>query len=196
MSAPNFNSDQLGFPLYVREDYYSKVCEECGTWNDAEAEFCEGCGEDLHNVEARYDELDNEFYYNEVSDAMKEVNEDLEFFHVSVTSGYYTGTQFDVDWKNIRGWGAAGDPNDLDNDDAHFYFDCCRSEMLRKYDRERRKLGKRLEELAEYHGFKKIRCVGVFSNGEAVYERVTNPEKKKYGYKAKAAVGMAVSTNA
>lgn len=193
MSAPNFNSDQLGFPLYVREDYYSKVCEECGTWNDAEAEFCECCGEDLHNVVARYDELDNESYYNEVSDAMKEVNEDLEFFHVSVTSGYYAGTQFDVDWKNIRGWGVYGDPEELDNEDAHFCFDCCRSEMLRRYQRERRKLGKKLKELAEYHGFEEIRCVGVFSNGEAVYERVPKTEKKKYGYKAKVSVGVSVS---
>lgn len=193
MSAPNFNNDQLGFPLYCREDYYSKVCPDCGMWNDAEAESCEECGEDLHNVEARYDDLDNEIYFNEAQDAMKELNEELDFFHVSVISGYYSGTQIDVDWKNIRGWGVYGDPEDLDNEDAHFCFDCCRSEMLKRYKRERRKLSKRLKELAEFHGFEEYACLGVFSNGEAIYRKVEAPKGNKYGYRARVAANAVVN---
>ena len=67
MSTANFINDQLGFPLYCREDFYSKVCPECGCWNMESAETCEECGENLENVEPRYDELDNEIYFNEVN---------------------------------------------------------------------------------------------------------------------------------
>lgn len=52
MGAPNFNNNQLGFPLYCREDYYSKVCPECGTWNMDTADMCEECGVHLENVDA------------------------------------------------------------------------------------------------------------------------------------------------
>lgn len=194
MSAPNFNSNQLGFPLYVHDNIYAKVCPECGAWNDGEADECECCGENLENAELRYDELDNQIYFDEVAHDLSKLSEDLEFFTVDAKGGYYGGVQFDVEWKrDIRGWGAAGDPEELDNEDAHFCFDCCRSEMLRRYQRERRKLGKKLKELAEFHGFEEIRCVGVFSNGEAVYERVER-SVKKYGYKAK--VNAPVGVNA
>lgn len=193
MSAPNFNSNQLGFPLYVHEDVYSKVCPECGAWNNAEEETCYECGENLENEESRYDAYDTEYLSDEVWNDLKKLNEELDFFAVGLSSGYYSGLQFDVDWKNIRGWGVYGDPEELDNEDAHYYFDCCRSEMLRRYQRERRKLGKKLKELADYHGFEEIVCVGRFSNGEAVYERVER-SVKKYGYKAK--VNAPVGVNA
>ena len=193
MSAPNFDSRQLGFPLYVREDFYSRVCPECGFWNMESAEVCEDCGADLTGVEPRYDEFDNQLYFEEVQDDLRRFSEDLEFFTVDVASGYYSGVQFDVDWKkDIRGWGCAGDPEELDNDDAHFYFDCCRSEMLRRYQRERRKVAKRLAELADFHGFEEIVCVGRFSNGEAVYERVVKPVEKPKMKKYVAKVGVVV----
>lgn len=174
MSAPNFDSNQLGFPLYVHDNVYSKVCPECGEWHEEDAEECSACGADLSDVEPRYDEFDMEYICEEAGNDLRKLSEGLEFFAVRLESGYYAGVQFDVDWKNIRGWGCAGDPEELDNDDAHFYFDCCRSEMLRRYQRERRKLAKKLKELADFHGFEEIRCVGVFSNGEAVYERVAD----------------------
>lgn len=178
MGAPNFDSNQLGFPMYVHDNMYSRVCPECGCWNAEEADVCEDCGADLSNEEPRYDEFDMEYLCDEVWADLRKLSEGLEFFTVRLESGYYAGVQFDVDWKNIRGWGCAGDPEELDNDDAHFYFDCCRSEMLRRYQRERRKLAKKLKELAEFHGFESLVCVGRFSNGEAVYERAPKPVEK------------------
>ena len=189
MGAPNFINDQLGFPLYCREDFYSKVCPECGCWNMESAETCEDCGESLENVEARYDELDNEIYFDEVAHDLSKLSEDLEFFTVAAKGGYYGGVQFDVEWKrDIRGWGAAGDPEDLDNEDAHFYFDCCRSVMLRKYQRERRKLEKKLEELAEFHGFERYGVAAQFSNGETWYTKIEKPKKAKSVYAVSAKV--------
>lgn len=192
MSTANFINNQLGFPLYCREDFYSKVCPECGCWNMESAETCEECGENLENVEPRYDELDNEIYFNEVQDDLRELSASLDFFTVTAKSGYYSGTQFDVDWNE-----RIGDPEELDNDDAHYYFDCCRSVMLRRYERERRKLGKKLRELAEFHGFEEYACICVFSNGEAVYRKAEAPkelpEKQKYAYRAKISASAIVS---
>ena len=179
MGAPNFNSNQLGFPLYVHEDVYSKVCPECGAWNSAGEETCYECGENLDNAEERYDEVETDFICDEVNEDFARDNLMLKFFRLSLKGGYYGGVQFDVDWNE-----RVGDPEELDNEDAHYYFDCCRSEMLRRYKSERRTLAKRLKQLADYHGFEEIRCVGMFSNGEAVYERVER-SVKKYGYKAK-----------
>lgn len=170
MGTANFNSNQLGFPLYVHDNVYSKVCPECGAWNMAEADVCECCGEDISGEEERYDEFDMEYLCDEVQADLRKLSEDLEFFTVRLESGYYVGVQFDVSFKKTY-YGNELDPEELDNDDAHYYFDCCRSVMLRKYERERRKLAKKLKELAEYHGFEEIVCVGRFSNGEAVYER-------------------------
>lgn len=193
MGTANFNSNQLGFPLYVHDNVYSKVCPECGCWNAEEADVCEDCGADLTDVEPRYDEFDMEYICDEAEDDLRKLSEELEFFTVRLESGYYSGVQFDVDWKkDIRGWGCAGDPEELDNDDAHFYFDCCRSEMLRRYQRERRKVAKRLAELGDFHGFEPICCVGRFSNGEAVYERVAKPVEKPKKKKYVARVGVVV----
>lgn len=175
MSAPNFNNDQLGFPLYVHDDFYVKQCPTCGMcigfYGDADEDVCD-CGADLSDVEAIYDWDATEWLFNDVNEKLKELSETLMFFDASIISGYYSGMQINVEWKNIKYYGRAGDPNDLDNDDANLYFDCCRSVMLRKYERERRKLSKKLKEIADEFEFEEICCVGIFSNGEAVYKRV------------------------
>lgn len=190
MSTPNFQGELNGFPLYVHEDIYAKICPECGAWNSAENDVCFECGEDLDSAEERYDPYETEEICEAAHAALTEINKDMDFFAVGLESGYYTGVQFTVKFK--KHWGCEIDPEELDNEDAHYYFDCCRSVMLRRYERERRKLGKKLAVIAADNGFEEIRCVGIFSNGEAIYERVPK-QVKKYGYKAKAAVSAAVS---
>lgn len=195
MSAPNFNSNQLGFPLYVHDNIYAKVCPECGAWNNAEEETCYECGASLEDAQEESDWVQEEWLCDEVKSRMDDINKELAFFQVGLESGYYVGVQFDVNFK-MR-WGCELDPEELDNEDAHFCFDCCRSEMLRRYQRERRKLGKKLKELAEFHGFEEIVCIGRFSNGEAVYRKVEAPKelpkKHKYAYKAKVAAKAIVN---
>lgn len=188
MSTANFDSRQLGFPLYVHDNIYAKVCPECGAWNSAEDDDCYECGASLADAEERYDDVQEEWLCDEVNEDFARDNLMLKFFRLSLKSGYYGGVQFDVDWNE-----RVGDPEELDNEDAHYYFDCCRSEMLRRYKSERRTLAKRLKQLADYHGFEEIRCVGMFSNGEAVYERVER-SVSKFGYKAK--VNAPVGVNA
>ena len=165
MSTANFNSNQLGFPLYVHDNIYAKVCPECGAWNSAEEETCYECGASLEDVQEKSDWVQEEWLCDEVKSCMDEINKELAFFEVGLQSGYYVGVQFDVSFKKTY-YG-----NELDPEEAHYYFDCCRSVMLRKYERERRKLAKKLKALADDFGFEEIVCIGHFSNGEAVYER-------------------------
>lgn len=167
MSTPNFDHRQLGFPLYAHDEIYSRICPECGAWNDAEEETCYDCGASLDGAEERPDWCAEEDLFEMVNYDLRNINDELDFFTVELKSGYYCGVQFDVNFND-----RIGDPEGLDNEDAHYYFDCCRSEMLKRYKRERRKLGKALETLARDHGFDKLVCVGIFSNGEAIYERV------------------------
>lgn len=195
MSTANFNSNQLGFPLYVHDNIYAKVCPECGAWNSAEDDNCCECGASLEDAQEKSDWVQEEWLCDEVKSCMDEINKELSFFEVGLQSGYYVGVQFDVNFK-MR-WGCELDPEELDNEDAHYYFDCCRSVMLRKYERERRKLAKKLKELADSYGFEEIVCVGVFSNGEAVYRKVEPPkelpEKQKYAYRTKVAAKAIVN---
>lgn len=170
MSTANFNSNQLGFPLYVHDNIYVKVCPECGAWNNAEDDTCYECGASLDGAEERYDDVQEEWLCDDVKSCMDEINKELAFFQVGLESGYYVGVQFTVGLKKTY-YGNALDPEEMDNEDAHYYYDCCRSVMLRKYERERRKLGKKLAQLAEDFGFEEIVCIGHFSNGEAIYER-------------------------
>ena len=58
-------------------------------------------------------------------------SDDLQYYTVSIEDGYYDGWQFyvtpnydlDEDALNENSW--------LDNEDAHYYFDKCRSKVLR-----------------------------------------------------------------
>lgn len=164
MSTANFTTRLCGFPLYAREYVYAKFCPECGCWNNADAESCDDCGENLHNVEPEDDDLLTDDVYREASDDAEALNTGLEFFKVSVASGYYTGFQFVVDMPQ-------DDPEDLDNDDCHYYYDRCRSKAIRACGVERRKLEKRLADVAARNGFDRYGVSARFSNGEVWYQK-------------------------
>lgn len=95
---------------------------------------------------------------------------DYNDFRVEVQDGHYCDVQFivrtyeDLDFNRES-------PYCIDNEDAHYYFDECRSKVLRKADAEQRKVYKWLKNLKK-EGYTELRCDGVFSNGEAVYSRV------------------------
>lgn len=168
MATANFTTNLCGFPLYAREYAYSKRCPECGCWNNDDAEACDECGENLQGIEAEYDEFMTEDLYDEAAADAEELNRDLEFFSVSVASGYYTGFQFVVDMPQ-------DDPENLDNDDCHYYYDRCRSKAIRACGVERRRLEKRLADVAARNGFEAYVAAARFSNGEVIYRKAENP---------------------
>ena len=76
---------------------------------------------------------------------------DLDFYTVSIRSGYYGGAQLYVERKN----------EDYDS-----------SKTERALARETKELQKKLEDFAKKHGMYKIRVKARFSNGETMYEKV------------------------
>lgn len=163
MSAPNFKT-MADFPLFVTETPYCKVCPECGCTCAKEAEECDECGTSLKDIEAVYDEIEDNDLRTEMMLAKDRLNVGLQFHKVTVESGYYVGLQFYVDTRI--------DPNELDNDACRYEWDICRSEACRRYGVERRRLAKALRKEAEDLGLTELVCTGIFSNGEAVYARV------------------------
>ena len=170
MSAPNFRT-MADFPLFVTETPYCKVCPECGCTCADDADECDECGTDIKDIKAVYDEVaDNDNCTNMVR-ATERLNRGLMFHKVTVESGYYVGLQFFVETRI--------DPNELDNDACLYEWDICRSEACRRYGVEKRRLAKALRKEAEGLGLTELACMGIFSNGEAVYVRVNAGKREK-----------------
>lgn len=104
--------------------------------------------------------------YEESRRLAKELSKELIFHDIEIEAGYYAGIQ-----TFVKGY--YDDIEQLDNDDCHYHFDMCRSKAIRKYKAEVNKINKKLLPLFKKEiGFDHIECVGVFSNGEAIYQRV------------------------
>lgn len=164
MSAPNFRT-MADFPLFVIEDRYMKHCPCCDLWVDGEAETCE-CGESLENVEAEYDEWETSFNVKAIEQYIDQNAPRLDFYKITVEGGYYTGAQLYVEEEHPQF------PDVYDNDDCHYYFDCCRSRAIRKRKSEVHRVEKFMRQVAKDCGMEEYYCGGIFSNGEAVYRKV------------------------
>ena len=161
MSTPNFYNQQ-NFKLYVKS--FEPISLE-----EYEAEYFDGDEEDLEEYyenDMRYWEKD---FYDDIyegfvgfKDLMEEFNDTLTFHELKFYSGYYTGVQIYVEEKE--------NPHELDNDDCNYYYDMCRSKAIRKYDAELRKINKWMDKVATQYGWRELHCLGIFSNGEAIYQ--------------------------
>ena len=87
---------------------------------------------------------------------------DLTFHKLELKSGYYSGAQIFVE--------EVQNPHELDNEDCKYYFDLYKSQAVKKYDAEINRINKKILPKFKDIGFFKINCIGVFSNGEAIYE--------------------------
>lgn len=177
MSTPNFYN-QDNFKLYVQtyepmtleeykeeefhyDDYLYPQYEEAEDEEDKE-----------YILEKSYDhamQLWAEDFYRDIEyghDGFKEVmenfNDELTFHEITFKYGYYEGVQLYVEEKD--------NPHELDNDDCNYYYDMCRSKAIRKYDAEIRKINKWMDKVATEYGWRELHCLGIFSNGEAIYQ--------------------------
>ena len=164
MSTANFRN-MTDFPLIVAKDEYRKVCPECGLGNCADADKCEDCDCDLSEVESTFDDLAMEDLIVDMERAAKRMNEGQEFFTVTVESGYYTGVQFYVESKydDLCRWSEY----DLD-----YEFGKGRAEVFADYEAAKESVTDGLHKAKEELGLMELSCIGVFSNGEAVYKNV------------------------
>ena len=162
MSTPNFRSMLYGMPM---------VCGGMEDFDDLKTAFEEDYGEEYTIMQYQ---LDMEDEYENAAFLAKEFSENLIFHDVTVESGYYSGFQFFVEEKYSGQFDLDRDSRFcIDNEDAHYYFDLCRSRAIRAADAEKRKITRWLENLAANSGYEVLVCTARFSNGEAFYERRT-----------------------
>lgn len=177
MSTPNFHT-QKNFKLYIQsfepisiEEYQKEYFQDDDrTFSEYEATTDEYWKK--HLLEKSYNnamEFWNDIFYTDIyegCDGFKEVMEDfnntLIFHEITFKSGYYDGVQLYVEEKE--------NPHELDNDDCKYYYDMCRSQAIRKYDAEINKINRFMDKVASQYGWKELHCLGIFSNGEAIYE--------------------------
>ena len=172
MGTCNFNSME-NFDLWAINDFYFKTCPECNCSGLA-GNKCELCGADLSDVPEEFDEITEQFFYEDVLQDLEKINAGLIFHEISIESGYYEGLQLYVTLNHAAdhaGFTDAG-PEYLDNESAHYYFDLCRSAAIRKYEAEQRKINRILAKIGRAHGMDKLAIYARFSNGETWYTKV------------------------
>lgn len=177
MATGNFVTME-NFELYAAHTPYCKICPECGCFMSSDAEKCDDCGTSLEDAKEVYDEASDQFQYEHVTDAMKKLNKGYTFHELTVKSGHYSGSQFYVEEK-FHGYKSL---EDINNEDANYYYGMCRSKLLRKYNAEVRRVRKDMEELAKDNGYEKYYLTARFSNGECIYtkaEAFRNKDKKE-----------------
>lgn len=156
MSTANFAPMRYKMPLVVGGlGFYEDYKESYDKYDS-----------DEYTLDMFHDDLNMEF--DDAAHLAKDFSEKLTFHEVSVKGGYYQGFQFYVT-ENI---GYYGDFDMLDNDEAHVYYDMCRSRVKRKADAEKNKIRRWLDKIVSEYGYEKLNLAGTFSNGEAVYQRV------------------------
>lgn len=166
MSTPNFYNQQ-NFKLYIKS--FEPMTEE-----EYEAEDFEYYDSYEEAMEAEREIFYEDIFegYDGFNELMEKFNDTLIFHKLELRGGYYDGVQLYVEEKD--------DPNELDNDDCRYYYDMCRSQAIRKYEAEIRKINKWMDKVATQYGWEELICLGIFSNGEAVYayaERVRDSVK-------------------
>ena len=167
MSCPNFKS-MRDFPLIVADDPYLKPCPDCGAWNSEEATKCEDCGCSLEDVSPVYDELSCEDICNGMQRVADRMNGAQPFYNVTVESGHYRGVQFYVDCKYYE-----RDLLEMDSEDSRDEFGWPRWLMLRKFKSAGNMIRRELEKARKEMGLDKLVCIDIFSNGEAIYRKVS-----------------------
>lgn len=175
MGTCNFHSME-NFDLWAVSNarFYSKFCPACNC-GGLDGDTCEICGADLSVISAEYDEIIAEEFCNDLETRCQEENKNLKFFEISVKSGYYDGLQLFVDLTqdaNNAGFTERG-PEYLENDDAHYYFDMCRSKCVRAYESEMRRVNKILAKIGAAYGLDKLGIFARFSNGETWYTKIS-----------------------
>lgn len=111
--------------------------------------------------------------YERAEKLAEDFTDGLTFHDVTIKCGYYEGFQFYVEERYSGYFDLDKDSRHcIDNEEAHDYFDMCRSRALRAADAEKRKIARWLEKLTEY-GFDIYVITVRFSNGETWYKRKT-----------------------
>lgn len=157
------------FDLVVMSD--EKICQ-----NFLGDEFIEERKAELEDYDPIDDiELAWELFNEDIEEwsGIDDLNNSLCWYKVELKSGYYDGVQFYIDTDflgidEIATW-LPSKPLVWDDDECMLEFGLTREETKQMIEEEKKRINNFLDKMVEY-GWERIRCVGVFNNGEAVYE--------------------------
>ena len=170
MSTPNFRgNDYFNDYAYVYTMPSEEDIKAYEEENDCKYDY-------VDNSSFDYDcEYDNMKYLIPI--ALEKFN--ISLFNVEVHSGYYDGLELIVT-SAISGLEVEDITNtenlkeNYDNEDMRYYFGHLaeyKSQIIPKIKAEMKRMNEEvLPYLADNSGFKRINCVAIFSNGEAIYE--------------------------
>lgn len=167
MSTPNFKT-QRDFDLYVTDNFlqYPYELDE----NDDFVLDTKG------NPIINYDEepfFDYD-YFDECKNYTDKLNARLDFFNIDFEDGYYTGIQTYINpqTSEFDALDFLENPQYYNPSELFAEFGCNTYILKRKILAEIKHINNDLlPELAQMYNFDKIKCVGIFSNGEAIYEK-------------------------
>lgn len=186
MSCPNF-STQDDYPLFLWDfEMSDEQLDECVK---ERAEIDEI---DIENVDRDEEyQIQSEWAYQDqrecfkdtVNNVLKIYGRELQFLKLKLKDGYYGGLQFYVEpnteyssnkyFFDMYYMELDYITENVTNEDTRYCFDMCRSEFIRKYKSEVNFIAKKLmPKVASMTGFEQYSCMGIFSNGEAVYTKV------------------------
>lgn len=114
-----------------------------------------------------FDHFETEILCEDIQAELDFVNSGLTFHEIKLHSGYYTGLQFYVNEHYT-----ADDLETMNSDECRYYFDLTAGQAKAKHAAEVNRIQNTLTELADHYGFEQTKCVGIFSNGEAIYKRI------------------------
>ena len=167
MSTPNFKT-QSHFDLYVTDNFLIYPYEL-----DENDEFVlDENGDPIIN----YDEepfFDN-YYFDECKKYTDKLNARLDFFNIDFEDGHYTGIQTYINpqTSEFDALDFLENPQYYDPKELFAEFGYNTYILKRKILAEIKHINNDLlPELALRYFFDKIKCVGIFSNGEAIYEK-------------------------
>lgn len=144
--------------IYIRDFFENNNYLTNGTFDDLSDREKDNIIAEYINLEYE-DELDNLRYL------INEINQKLLFHRIRIVSGYFSGLQTYIE--------LIIDPEELTNEECKYNYNLYKSQVIRKYQAEIKRINQKyLPYLHNNSGLKQIKCIGIFSNGEAIYEKV------------------------
>lgn len=142
--------------FYLGEEFIEERKEEFEDYNP------------IDDIELAWDML-----LEDIQSDFDDLKSHLEWYTIELKSGYYDGAQFYIDTKycgiNDKADWLQSKPLIWDDEECLSEFGLSRQQTIKMIEEEKRLINEFLENSKDY-GFYKINCVGVFNNGEAVYE--------------------------